>query len=151
MVAPHSHSLRRGRVSIIDQVYVVTAATRHRQPVFSDWRLGRLVVAEFRHCDALGHSETLAYVVMPDHFHWLMRLRSATLDQVVRRVKGRSAVAVNRLRGAGGPLWQDGFHDRAIRREEDLRAVARYIVANPLRARLAPSLALYPLWDAVWL
>jgi hypothetical protein len=29
--------------------------------------------------------------------------------------------------------------------------VARYIVANPLRAGLVEHLGDYPLWDAVWL
>jgi putative transposase len=48
-------------------------------------------------------------------------------------------------------LWQKGYHDRAIRREEDLLAVARYIVANPLRAGLVKRVGDYPLWDAVWL
>jgi hypothetical protein len=48
-------------------------------------------------------------------------------------------------------MWQKGFHDRAIRREEDLRAVARYIIANPLRAGLVRRVHDYPLWDAIWL
>ncbi|MGH8412134.1 MAG: REP-associated tyrosine transposase, partial [Pseudomonas sp.] len=38
-----------------------------------------------------------------------------------------------------------------IRRDEDLPAVARYIVANPLRAGLVEKIGDYPLWDAVWL
>jgi putative transposase len=48
-------------------------------------------------------------------------------------------------------VWQRGFYDRAIRKEEDLLAVARYIVANPLRAGLVSQLSDYPFWDAVWL
>ncbi|MFB6261862.1 MAG: transposase, partial [Thiohalorhabdaceae bacterium] len=51
----------------------------------------------------------------------------------------------------GSPVWQPGFHDRAIRREEDLEAVARYVVANPLRAGLVDRIADYPHWDAAWL
>jgi hypothetical protein len=33
----------------------------------------------------------------------------------------------------------------------DLQSVARYIVANPLRAGLVKHLGDYPLWDAIWL
>jgi len=36
-------------------------------------------------------------------------------------------------------------------KSEDLMKVARYIVANPLRAGLAGHLADYPHWDAIWL
>jgi len=48
-------------------------------------------------------------------------------------------------------LWQKGYFDRALRREEDLKAMARYIVANPLRAGLVEHIGQYPLWDAIWL
>lgn len=48
-------------------------------------------------------------------------------------------------------VWQRGFHDRALRQEEDLIATARYVVANPLRAGLVDRIGDYPWWDAVWL
>jgi putative transposase len=87
----------------------------------------------------------LGFVVMPDHLHWLLLLRRGELSDVVRRLKGRSA------RFIGHPLWQPNFYDHAIRADEDLRAIARYIVANPLRAGLVKCLGDYPHWDAVWL
>ena len=48
-------------------------------------------------------------------------------------------------------LWQAGFHDRALRAEVDVRAAARYLVANPLRAGLVVSVGDYPYWNAIWL
>jgi hypothetical protein len=38
-----------------------------------------------------------------------------------------------------------------LRRQDDVRAVARYIVANPLRAGLVRDIGDYSHWDAVWL
>jgi len=56
------------------------------------------------------------------------------------------------MRGKEGhSVWQDGFHDHALRREEDLKEVARYIIANPVRAGLVTRVGDYPLWDACWL
>jgi hypothetical protein len=49
-----------------------------------------------------------------------------------------------------GPVWQPGYHDHALRREEDLVTVSRYLVANPLRAGLVAYIGNYPLWDAIW-
>lgn len=69
----------------------------------------------------------------------------------MQRIKGRSAISINRVLGSQGQLWQKGFHDRAIRKEEDLQAIARYVVANPLRAGLVDKIGDYPLWDAIWL
>ena len=48
-------------------------------------------------------------------------------------------------------MGQDGYHDHALRQEEDLRAVARYIIANPVRAGLVERIGDYPHWDAAWL
>ncbi len=49
-----------------------------------------------------------------------------------------------------GSLWQKGFYDHALRENENVQGIARYIVANPLRAGLVEQVGDYPLWDAVW-
>ncbi|WP_423251811.1 transposase, partial [Pseudomonas viridiflava] len=63
---------------------------------------------------------------------------------LMRRVKGGSSRAI--VSAGGGPLkvWQKGYHDRAIRREEDVLKAARYIVANPLRAGLVTNVGDFP-------
>ena len=139
-------ALRIGRYSESGRIYLVTAATLGRRRVFDDFACGRCVVEEMRRLAEQGCVASLAWVVMPDHLHWLLQLGEyADLSDTIRTLKGRSA---HRL---GGPLWQSAFHDRALRREEDLLATARYIVANPLRARLVDRLGDYPFWNSTWL
>ena len=147
----HANQLRTGRYSQSGQIYLLTAVTHLREPVFSDWRAGRLVVDQFRQAQTERYADSLAWVVMPDHFHWLVELQNSTLAQLMLATKSRSARAINAYLGRSGRFWQKGFHDRALRREENLLAAARYIVANPLRARLVRRVQDYPLWDAVWL
>ena len=89
-----------------------------------------------------GEKCGLAWVVMPDHLHWLFVLNHSLISEVARRVKGL---------GCYSKVWQKGFHDHAIRKDEDIKAVARYIIANPLRAGLVENIGDYPFWDAVWL
>ena len=144
-------SLRKGRYSEVGRVYLLTAVVEERRPVFSDWRIGRLLVAQMRAADEAGLVESLAWVVMPDHLHWLVELKRGSLAQLMCRVKARSCRSINLMSGRQGGLWQRGYHDRALRRDEDLKAAARYIVMNPLRAGLVQRLGDYPLWDAVWL
>jgi len=153
----HGKDLRKGRFSQTEQIYLVTTVTRDRMRWFMDLQLGRTVVAVMRYHHDRGSVKNLAFVVMPDHMHWLFALgRAATLSDVMGSVKGYSANRVNKLRKIQGrpvmqPIWQPGYHDHALRREEDIRAVARYIVANPLRAGLVDDIGRYPLWDAVWM
>ena len=149
---PNAKRLRHGRFSEPGRIYMVTTATRRRLPVFADLTFARLAIAELRACDAAGECETLAFVLMPDHLHWLLALRGADLSALVRRFKSSSARRINAARAPSDTaLWQPGFHDHALRREEDMAQTARYIIANPLRAGLAGSVRDYPHWDAVWL
>lgn len=91
-------------------------------------------------------AETLAFVIMPDHLHWLMVLgKTRKLATVVQGIKSISA------RKIGQSIWQPGYHDHAIREEAELKQVARYIIGNPLRAGLVEQIGDYPHWDAVWL
>ena len=78
---PNSHLLRRGRHSESGRPYLITAVVHNRQPLFKDFHLGRLLVAEFRKTHELGMVDSLAWVVMPDHFHWLFELQGTTLSQ----------------------------------------------------------------------
>ncbi|EPM52510.1 REP-associated tyrosine transposase [Pseudomonas syringae] len=146
-----SHRLRIGRISGTGQIYLVTAKTFERNPVFSDWRMGRLLVDELRQVQKRQLADSLAWVVMPDHIHWLLQLNSHSLSRIVQRVKSKSAIAINRAKGCSGPFWQSGFHDINVRTEDSLVNFARYIVANSVRAGLVKSVRDYPLWDAVWL
>lgn len=152
MTQPHAASLRRGRFSERGRYYLLTTVTAQRKPVFADFDLARMAILSLRECDRVGASQTMAFVLMPDHLHWLFALQGTELSAVVRRFKSNSARRINRALNIGGKvLWQAGFHDHALRRDEDVTGIARYIVANPLRAGLVESVRDYPHWDAVWL
>ena len=145
-------SLRKGRISLRNQAYHITACTYGRAPLFAEFTCARLLVAEMQLLQRRLHIDSLAWVVMPDHIHWLFQLDGPLgLSQVIKTLKGRSARSIARHLGRQSAIWQKGFHDHAIRHDEDLRAVARYIVANPLRAGLVTRIGDYPHWDAAWL
>ncbi|MDG6400977.1 transposase [Pseudomonas quasicaspiana] len=146
-----SRQLRVGRYSESGRIYLITSNTRDRQPIFGDLRIGRLVARQFMEAERDDLVQSLAWVVMPDHFHWLLELKSGSLSQAVGRTKSLTCAAVNAAQGRTGSIWQQGFHDRAVRRDEDLKALARYVVMNPVRAGLVKRIGNYPLWDAVWI
>ena len=147
---PASNRLRIGRYTESNRIYLLTTNTHDRKPIFKDFTLGRVVVNQFRCAQDQGIANSLAWVVMPDHFHWLVELQQGSLGDLIQKTKSLSTKAVNQFTGRKVNLWQKGFHDRALRREEDLVKVARYVVANPLRAGLVEKLGDYPLWDAIW-
>ena len=83
---------------------------------------------------------------MPNHLHWLLQLQdTATLANVVKNVKAKTAQMI------GQPIGQAGYYDHAVRKDEDIQNIARYIIANPIRAGLVKKAGDYPHWYAIWL
>jgi putative transposase len=130
----------------------VTWCTWERQRILVDDRVAVAVMHSIRDIVGRGHCQAHAYVVMPDHVHCLLTLSGTrSLYNVVRAFK---AVATReaRVRDAlrFGKVWQRGYYEHRIRQDDDLRAQARYIVANPLRAGLVKRIVDYPWWFAEW-
>ena len=136
--------LRQGRHSQVGQVYALTTVAYRRQPLFTHPDNVEQIIGALRFIEAERITCSLAWVVMPDHLHWLMQLRQRTLPACMQLFKSRSARLLNRALSRSGPIWQPGFYDHAVRSDESLHAQALYIVANPVRAGLATRLGEYP-------
>ena len=70
----HGRDLRLGRISLPGQVYALTSVTHERARLFTDISLGRIVVKTMGFHHEKGNVVSLAFVIMPDHFHWLIAL-----------------------------------------------------------------------------
>lgn len=145
-------ALRRHRHSIEGTTYLLTAVTIDRRPIFNDWDTAVAAAATLADPGLWRDSKLLCWVLMPDHLHALVTLGdSEPLAKLMKRVKSVVAQVVNRQLNRNGSLWAPAFHDRALRHEDDLVDMARYIIANPVRAGLSPRVGMYPFWDAIWL
>lgn len=148
----HQSRLRRGRVSLPGQPYHIISATRARHPLFSGPGAARAVILTMRRMQEAGWLHSHAWCLMPDHLHWLFSLGGrGDLSAAVNRFKSGSAHAVRSRCPETAHVWQAGFFDHGVRKDEDLLGIARYIIANPLRAGLCERVGDYPWWDAEWL
>ena len=146
MQTKHQKYLRKGRYSLANQIYHITTTTKNRTQIFSKFVNARLLINTMRQADTLSYTKTLAFIVMPDHVHWLLQLtEGVSLSNVIKSMKSESAKAIGR------PIWQAGYYDHALRKDEDIQTIARYIVANPIRAGLVTKVGDYSHWDAIWL
>ena len=140
-----SQALLRHRSSAIGQFYVITSVVAGRRRLFADPACAALLEEAFRNSDCLGFTRSCAWVVMPDHFHWVIQLRSGTLGRCVQSLKSRAAIALNaHTSGFGAAVWQRGYYEHWIRNERDVRQQAMYVMGNPVRAGLASALGHYP-------
>jgi len=146
-----SHRLRLGRHSIIGQSYVLTTTTHQRRRLFESEAAAACVIDQFHYIEQRGLVKSHAWVVMPDHVHWMFELRAAHLPDIARRMKSSSALALNRLVGRRCTVWQSGYFDHAVRAEESLAQQALYPLGNPVRAGLAGQIGEYPYAWSAWL
>jgi len=65
----------------------LTTATLGREPLFADAANVAILIDTLRFVERKGFSHSLAWVVMPDHLHWLMELRGGTLAECMALLK----------------------------------------------------------------
>ncbi|MFC3915085.1 transposase [Pseudaeromonas sharmana] len=150
MLKQRSTELRKGRYSHPGYVYMTTIVTHQRERHFAEWKIGRLVCHEMKQLHDLDEVNSLAWVIMPEHCHWLFQLRNIELARCMLKFKSRSALALNHHLQRSGRIWQPGYYERAMRSDDEVKQAARYIIDNPVRRGLVNKIHDYPLWDAVW-
>jgi len=149
---PGHRALRKGRCSIPDQIYLLTAVTLGRECLFADWQTAMIALRLIADPALWRGSKLLCWVLMPDHGHAVVELGDGeSLGKRVKRVKSVLARAINRQRGSRGIVRAAAFHDHALRHENDLLATARHVIANPIGAGLVTRIGNYPDWNAIWL
>ncbi|GIU24636.1 transposase [Shewanella sp. MBTL60-007] len=144
--------LRNGRFSQEGGEYFITFNTDNKREYFSDFNLACLFCLQIAINERKHNCIWLTWVLMPDHFHGLLRLgKNAELSMVVGALKGASSFAINKELKRTGRLWQASFYDHALRLDDDRENISRYIVANPLRKNLVKRIGDYPFWNSIYL
>lgn len=79
-----------------------------------------------------GKVELLAYCLMPNHFHLLLRqLQEKGIEQLMRTVTVSYSMYFNKKYQRVGPLFQGRFRSRTIDSDPYLQHITRYIHLNP--------------------
>jgi putative transposase len=130
--------------------YHVRFRTWDHSPHFACCELSRAFGAQLFEVAAAKGFTVLAYCVMPDHVHLLVEgiQQHSSLPAFVARLK--QATGYQFQEANGRRLWQVGYFDRILREDESPETVARYIVANPIRAGLAHNAGEYPFAWSMW-
>jgi len=136
------------RLKLFDYVgehrYSLTFCTFNRQLVFRDAETVRVGLTQIERAANLEGFEVPAYCFMPDHLHLLVVGHSAE-SQLPRFTKtSKQLTAYVHRQRTGHQLWQRSGWDHVLRGDEATVAVARYILANPVRAGLVNRAEDYP-------
>jgi putative transposase len=78
--------------------------------------------------------DILAWCIMPNHVHVVMRLHDGRAGDIVRSWKTFTAREINQLNGVQGPFWAPDYFDRFMRDEDHLLRTLDYVEKNPVKA-----------------
>ncbi len=157
--------------------YLLTTVTHRREPVFGDAACAQAAHDDIAFYARKFNAVSVAHVIMPNHVHWVICPSPEDYERFAREEKARggkyaaaperfylskimedykrhTSYVVNEQRGTrGAQVWQDGFRDDALRTPQAIRAAARYVAMNPVKAGLATTPEDYPYlaWEAMWL
>ena len=135
------------RVDFAGAIHHVVTRGNRRSPVFRD-EVDYLV---FLHLFARVASEhawiCLAYCLMPNHYHLLLQMNEPNLSHGMQQLNGTFARRFNRRHSLQDHLFRARFRSVVVEREGHGREASRYIVLNPVRARLCSQPEHWP-WSS---
>ena len=141
----HAHRLRLHRKSLAHHTYDICICCDRREPHLASDAVSLTVQEGLFGLLSRGIEIMEGYVLMPDHLHVIFKLGGdQPLEVVLREFKKYTALRANRVLRRTGAFWQEGYRDRVIRSQPELRARLEYILANPIRAGLSRQMGEYP-------
>ena len=120
------------RYFVPNAMVFLTLATARRRPVFGNHDRVLSALITLKYVKALHPFHMKAYVVLPDHWHLLIRTRDGRFDRIVHSFKRNLSLEFRKKGFCGDDIWQKRYYDHVIRDEEDLYNHMDYIHFNPV-------------------
>jgi putative transposase len=124
------------RLQFKDATYHICARGNRRDVIFSDdkdrFRFLELMEQSLRRYQVELH----AYVLLPNHFHFLAQTRRANLSRWMHWLIASYSIWFNRRHRSNGHLFQGRYKSFLVQGGRYLLGLSRYIHLNPVRGRV---------------
>jgi REP element-mobilizing transposase RayT len=124
------------RIEFAGALYHVTSRGDRREPIFDDDADRADLLDTFSQGLARFDAACLAYCLMGNHYHLVVRTNQPNLSRFMRHVNGVYTQRFNRRHCKVGHVFQGRFNAILVDRDAYLLEVCRYVDLNPVRAGL---------------
>ncbi len=133
------------RLYVPGGTYFFTLVTYHRLPIFKSPESVDLFYDALNYTSARMPFESIAYVILPDHLHFVWSLPERSSDYSTRwrliksyftryyAGKDEAMISASRKQKMEQAVWQRRFWEHLIRDETDLANHIEYIHFNPIK------------------
>jgi len=135
------------RLEFAGALYHITSRGDRREDIYFD------NVDRERWLEVLGEAcqrfnwQVHSYCQMTNHYHLLVETVDGNLSRGMRHLNGQYTQSVNRRHGLVGHLFQGRYKSVLVQKEAYLLELSRYIVLNPLRAKMVKRAENWP-WSS---
>ena len=127
------------RIEFPGALYHVTSRGNARQRVFRDDEDREMFLATLAWVVERFGWRCHAYCLMDNHIHLLIETPQPNLSRGMRQLNGVYTQPFNRRHRKVGHLFQGRFKAVLVEKERYLLELARYIVLNPVRAKMVKT------------
>ena len=125
------------RIEYAGAFYHITTRGNAKKNIFKDQEDQKIFLNILAQVNRRYRWRCHAYCLMNNHYHLVVETEEATLSKGMRHLNGVYTQAYNRRHHRMGHLFQGRFKAILIEKETYLLEVCRYVVLNPVRAKMA--------------
>src|SRR5512139_2076393 len=135
------------RIEYPGAVYHVTSRGNEKKPVFKDDTDRLNFLNTLQHVNKRYNWICHAYCLMTNHYHLLIETPEGNLSIGMRQINSVYTQLFNKRHGRTGHLFQGRYKAILIQKDSHLLEVCRYVVLNPVRAKMVETPEDYP-WSS---
>mgnify|MGYP001301553393 FL=1 len=127
--------MRYRRLKIPGATYFFTVVVHERRPIFHDAVAAGVWLAAIAEVQRKRPFDLTAFVILPDHGHFIWTLPDGDSDFSTRwmLIKSSTRRRLMKLHLVSGQVWQHRFWEHCIRDDRDFDAHLDYVHFNPAK------------------
>ena len=125
----------------------------NRQPIFQNDGNYIFLLKKVKKYKRICQISLIAYVLMPNHFHFLIRQDGdIPVSRFMQRVFNSYTKAFNKQQNRSGSLFEGPYKAKEVKADDYVIGLCRYIHLNPINAGLEKDLGSWPYTNVLeWL
>lgn len=140
---------RRPRGELRGEIHHILNRGNNRQTIFHDEKDFAVFIALIGRLRRECPTRIYAFCLMSNHFHAIVQSRDIdTMSRLMHKLMRGYTVHHHRRHNTSGRLWQDRYKAFPIERDEHFLVAVRYVLRNPVRAKLVQRPRDYP-WSSL--
>lgn len=131
------------RIEYDGAVYHVTARGNERKPIFKDETDYKTFLDTLQRTNRRYNFICHAWCFMSNHYHLIIETPDGNLSKGMRQINGLYTQSFNRRHKRAGHVFQGRYKAILIQKESHLLETCRYVVLNPVRAKMVKNSGQY--------